>query len=342
MELDFRKQKVLKAVIEEYTLTGEPVGSKRISQLLDISVSPATIRNDMAALFEMGMLEQPYTSAGRVPSHMGYRYYIDHLMQQEPLSQMQQAEIQAMFNVMNPDPDRLLADAAAMLAQRTGCAAIAATSTPDAVRVQRIELIPAAPRTVIIMVIASNGVIKSRVCRVMFQVTPNVCEFFTSFANSRLEGRTLQEISQSYINSVAFALGEYSQMFTSLLASIYDLCQEIYGGQFYTKGEVNLLRQPEMKDEAGDLLLLLADKHRVLELLPHGPGAIHITVGKENSRPELSTAAVAFARFDIGGSRCGSIGLVGPVRLPYSNLVPYLDYFAKTLGELLGSTFQQS
>ena len=192
LELDSRKQKILKAIIEEYTRTGEPVGSKRISALLDIVASPATIRNDMAILFEMGLLEQPHTSAGRVPSHMGYRYYIDHLMQ-------------PMFNVWDPDPDKLLADAAQALADYTHCAAISSTSTPPQVCVRRIELIPAGERTVIIMVIASNGAVKSKVCRVNFSVNQEICKFFTSFANARLAQRSLNEISSSYINSVAYS-----------------------------------------------------------------------------------------------------------------------------------------
>ena len=232
MELDSRKQKILKAIIEEYTRTGEPVGSKRISALLDIVASPATIRNDMAILFEMGLLEQPHTSAGRVPSHMGYRYYIDHLMQPSPISPNEIAAMQAMFNVWDPDPDKLLADAAQALADYTHCAAISSTSTPPQVCVRRIELIPAGERTVIIMVIASNGAVKSKVCRVNFSVNQEICKFFTSFANARLAQRSLNEISSSYINSVAYSFGDYSEVFTTLLSAIYSLCKEINDGQF--------------------------------------------------------------------------------------------------------------
>ena len=127
MDLDLRKQKILKAIIEEYTETGEPVGSKKISQLLDINVSSATVRNDMAALFEMGFLEQPHTSAGRVPSHLGYRYYLDNIMESHSLTDFEQASIQAMFNVANPDPERLLEDAAQALANFTHCASLFST-----------------------------------------------------------------------------------------------------------------------------------------------------------------------------------------------------------------------
>ena len=248
MELDNRKQKILKAIIEEYTRTGEPVGSKRIAGLLDISVSPATIRNEMASLFEQGYLEQPHTSAGRVPSHLGYRYYLDNLMLPSPISPMEMAAIEAMFNVGDPDPDKLLSDAAQALADYTHCAAISSASMPPEVFVKRIELIPAAERTVIIMVIASNGSVKSKVCRVSFSVTQEICRFFTSFANGRLAGRSLNEISAAYINSVAYSFGDYTEVFTTLLSAIYSLCKEMGDGQFCTKGVTNLLRYDEMKD----------------------------------------------------------------------------------------------
>ena len=260
MELDSRKQKILKAIIEEYTRTGEPVGSKRISALLDIVASPATIRNDMAILFEMGLLEQPHTSAGRVPSHVGYRYYIDHLMQPSPISPNEIAAMQAMFNVWDPDPDKLLADAAQALADYTHCAAISSTSTPPQVCVRRIELIPAGERTVIIMVIASNGAVKSKVCRVNFSVNQEICNFFTSFANARLAQRSLNEISSSYINSVAYSFGDYSEVFTTLLSAIYSLCKEINDGQFCAKGVTNLLGYEELRDYSRDLLVMLGHR----------------------------------------------------------------------------------
>ena len=115
MELDARKERVLGAIVETYIHTGQPVGSKWVAQQLGGQVSPATIRNDMAALFDMGLIEQPHTSSGRIPSHLGYRVYIDRLMPQTPLSQEEKARINAIFNVLNPDPDRLLEDAAKVL-----------------------------------------------------------------------------------------------------------------------------------------------------------------------------------------------------------------------------------
>ena len=128
MELDERKRRVLSIIADLYTKTGEPVGSKVVALYLDSAYSPATIRNDMAALFDLGLLEQPHTSAGRVPSHLGYRVFVDELMQVKPVSGKLRDSIEAMFNIRDPDPDKLLQDAAKALSEITGCAVKASTS----------------------------------------------------------------------------------------------------------------------------------------------------------------------------------------------------------------------
>ena len=192
MKLDIRKLKILTAIVETYIDTGEPVSSKILAQQLGFSVSSATIRNDMAALFEMGLLEQPHTSAGRVPSHLGYRVYVDQLMHCKPLSEEERREIDALFNVRDPDPDKLLEDAAQALADYTNCATVSTTITPKTVLVKRVEIVPAGTRTVVVLVIATNGVIKNKVCRVDFRVTGEIVEFLNQFANGRLVGRSVK------------------------------------------------------------------------------------------------------------------------------------------------------
>ncbi len=340
MELDSRKQKILRAIIEEYTASGEPVGSKRICSLLDIQVSPATVRNDMAQLFDMGMLEQPHTSAGRVPSHLGYRYYLDHLLDPSELTAWDMANIEAMFNVANPDPDRLLEDAAQALANFTGCASIFSTSTPQDVCVKKIELIPANDRTVIIMVIASNGVIKNKLCRMPFSVSREMCDFFTRFANERLAGRSLNDIAMHFSSSVSFGAEDYSAAFNALLSAIYELCREISNGQFYSKGHTNLLAYEELKEAVGDLLIFLSKPKEVRNLIPQQGNDVQVIVGKENNRMELSESSVVITRYRIGKERCGTIGLIGPVRMNYAKLIPRMQCFANLLSELLSESME--
>ncbi len=341
MKLDIRKLKILTAIVETYIDTGEPVSSKILAQQLGFSVSPATIRNDMAALFEMGLLEQPHTSAGRVPSHLGYRVYVDQLMHCKPLSEEERREIDALFNVRDPDPDKLLEDAAQALADYTNCATVSTTITPKTVLVKRVEIVPAGTRTVVVLVIATNGVIKNKVCRVDFRVTGEIVEFLNQFANGRLVGRSVNDISQWYINSISVTLGDYSQLFIPVLATIYELCREINDGQFYTSGGANLLNYKELADIARDLLSAMANREQLLGVIGSKSDAVFITIGKENNQSELTDTSVVVTKYRIGEQNSGAIGVIGPVRMDYAKLIPHLEYFSQTLGKLLAETFEQ-
>lgn len=335
-----RQKAILAAIVETYSKTGEPVSSKLLSGQLQFQASPATIRAEMAWLFDMGYLEQPHTSAGRVPSHMGYREYIDALMTCQPLTQEEKDEIDSLFNVRNPDPDKLLGDAADALSDYTGTAAITSSITPSTVRVKRVELIAATANTVVILLIATNGVIKNKVCRVDFVVTTELLDFFNKFANSRLAGRSLSNISSNYINSVSVTLGEYSRIFTDILIAIYDLCREINDGQYYVSGGTKLLDYSEMSKMSRDLLIMLERRDQLQNLFGISAPDFKILIGKENATMELAGSSLVVTHYNIGGERAGTVGLIGPVRLDYAKIIPHLEYFAKTLGELLAETFE--
>lgn len=341
MELDARKLRILAAITETYLATGEPVGSKLIAVMLGGEVSPATVRNDMAALFDMGLLEQPHTSAGRIPSHHGIRIFIDRLMKSQPLSSAERREIDALFNRRNPDPDRLVEDAAKALADYTSCAAISTTLYKQSAYVRKIELIPATGRTVVILLIASNGMIKNKVCRVDFNLTPKVVDFFTSFANSRLAGRGINEITAEYINSMSFSLGEYTDIFTPLLTAIYDICREASDGRVYYSGESNLLEYDELRQVANRLFRVLDSREDMMSIIERDPQQMGVSIGRENQRMELNDSTVIISHYKIGEDSLGAIGLIGPVRMDYARLIPHLEYFSSMLGKLLNATLQE-
>ncbi|MEG0899495.1 MAG: heat-inducible transcriptional repressor HrcA [Oscillospiraceae bacterium] len=340
MQTDNRKMKVLATIIETYISTGEPVGSKSVANMLDNEVSSATIRNDMAGLFEMGLLEQPHTSAGRMPSHLGYRMYVDDLMTLHNLSQEDESTLDAMFNVRNPDPDKLLEDAAIALSKLTGCATVSSTITPRSVKVKKVEIISAGMTTVVMILMASNGVIKNKVCRVDFVVTNQILEFFKTFCNSILVGQSIQDISANFLNSVAISLGEYSRVFTPLLENINELCSEIAGGQYYAAGQNNLLAYDELSPMAYELLNLLSNKKDMQSVIDTCPHDTALTIGKENSRMELATASVFITKYNIGDHTTGALGIIGPMRIDYAKIIPYLDYFQAKLSKLLSDVYE--
>lgn len=330
---------ILEAVVEQFVETGEPVGSKFVADAMQKAVSSATIRNDMALLEEAGYLGQLHTSSGRVPTHMGYRLYIDEMMKTRPLTAVEQAEIDALFNIRNADPDQLLEDAAVALAEVTRLATISTTMIPATVTVRHIEIIPAGARTVVILLIASSGVIKNKVCRVDFNVTQPIVDFFVSFADTRLVGRSLEEITSSYISGVSVSLGEYARLFMPVFAALYDLVREINEGQYFTKGITNLLEYAELTSGAYELLSFIERRKEMLDLIGSNDTPIQILIGHESATSQLAESSVIIARYNIGQSAAGAIGIVGPTRMDYAKLIPHLEYFAATLGKLLSETY---
>ena len=338
MELDPRKSRILTCVVESYIRTGEPIGSKMIAAMLEETVSSATVRNDLAYLSEQGYIEQPHTSAGRIPTHRGLRYHLDHLMKPQPLEDAARGEIDALFNYCDPDPDRVLEGATRMLAKETGCFAISTTISRQSLFVKRIEIIPATAHTVVILLLCSNGMVKNKVCRVNFNLTPNVVDFFQSFANGRLAGRSLNEITAQYINSMAFTLGEHTDIFAPLLAAIYELCREACEGALYRSGTGNLLEHPELRNVADRLYRLLDSREEMLRIIGSRENDLFVSVGRENARPEMENSSMIVARYRIGEDSIGALGLVGPVRMDYARLIPHVEYFANMLSRMLSDT----
>ncbi len=342
MDLDNRKQRILSAIVETHIATGEPVGSKAVAAILEGKVSSATVRNEMAVLFDQGLLEQPHTSAGRVPSHLGYRLYLDELMREKPLTDREKQEIEALFNLRDPDPDRLLEDAARTLAEYTGCAVISTTLTRESARVRKIEIIPATDHTVVILLITSNGMVKNKACRVDFVLTPKILEFLQTFANGHLAGRSINEVTTAYLSSVAFTLGKgYVDIFSPVLTTLYELCRECCDGRIYRSGTSNLLEYEDLRRVANQLFRVINSREAVLELIDREEEGIRVFVGKENPNSGFADSSVIISRYPIGQDNTGAMGLVGPIRMDYARVIPHLEYFSQTLGRLLEATLEE-
>jgi len=333
-----RKLQILAAVAERFIETGEPVSSKYVAQLMNNEFSSATIRNDMATLEEIGWLDHMHTSSGRVPTHQGYRTYIDKVMHEIPLSSVEKSKIDALFNVRNADPDKVLEDAAASLAELTGMAVISATLQHSTVEIKKIEIIPAASRTMVIMMITSTGLVRNKVCRVDFDVTDAIVDFFTKFANATLVGKSVDEITTSYLNSVSVSLGEYAKLFVPMFAALYELVKEIDEGQYVAKGAINLLDYLELSNTSNELLKFLEKKKGVLDVINSNIEKT-VYVGRECMTGQLADSSVLVSRFDIGNSATGVLAVIGPVRMNYAELLPRVNYFASTLGRLLNTTY---
>ena len=335
MELDARKQKILAAVIEQYIETGEPIGSKNLLNALDFSVSSATIRNEMAALSEMGYLEQPHTSAGRIPSQKGFRFYLDMLIELQPISEAEMRFIDDVFKNSDVDPQKLIGNAGHLLADITNCAAIAATPSAERSIISRIEILPVSSKTFLLLMVTSSGAMKNRICRTDFEVSVEALEFFVRFINEKFKGIELDTVTTPFIQTLAVSMGQYSLLLTPLLYNLFELAREISSGVVMLEGEANLLNHKELDVIARDLLKLLSNPNEFLSLVPPSHEGVNVIIGSELSAPILKDTSVLVTRYNIAGDLAGTIGIIGPTRINYAKIIPHIEYFAKVLGRIL-------
>jgi len=336
MDLNERKQKILSLVIERYIRTGEPVGSKALCEMLDNTVSSATIRNEMSELAESGYLEQPHTSAGRVPSQQGYRYYVDNLMGRRELAEEERVRIRSLVATEYSDPDKLIEAACAALAQLTGCAAVSTTPAGEAAAIKKVEAVVIGRRTAMIMLLTTNGILKSRACRPDAELNEDAAEAFYNLVNKHFIGLPVSEVSLGMIQTLAASLGEKAFSVAPLLVTLAELARESAETGVRLRGQNNLLSHREYYGNAAELLRFLSGKEPLTRLMAEHSGApLNISIGSENVYPEMVNSSMILSKYAIDGAEDGSIGIIGPTRIDYARLIPNIEYLTRVVSGLL-------
>ncbi len=335
MELNERKQKILAAVIELYVETGEPVGSKLLSSKLGLGLSSATIRNEMSELAAMGFLEQPHTSAGRIPSHMGYRYYVDRLMGKLQLDDNQRRRIEAGVTLKEGDPERLLEKAGEVLADLTNCATVSTMPGGEGVLIRRVEMVPVGARTAMLVLLTTGGVIRSRICRLDNELENSTIETFYNLSAAQLNGKPVTSINTAMLQTLAASLGPEALTMLPLLAAVADLAAEAEDTEILLEGQSNLLNHRDYEGTAFELLEFLNKAKPLNHLISSSKNELDIHIGKENLYRQLEKSSVILARYTIGIKEGGAIGLIGPTRIDYSKIIPSVKYLTDLVGKLL-------
>lgn len=346
MDLSERKKKILSALIERYIATGEPVGSKALLEALDMSVSSATIRNELKELDEMGFLEQPHTSAGRVPTGQGYRYYVDHLMSRFELPEGEKRLIQNRLQNVSGDSQKVLETAGSMLAEMTGCAAVSTTPCDEAAVVRRVELVPIGTRTAMIVMITSSGIIKSRVCKCVSEITTPMAECFYNIVAENFLGKPASSMHIAKIQTLAVSLGDKALAMTPLLVALCDLAQMTERTEMLLEGQSNLLHYKEYDRDVYKLLDFLRREEPLYHLFstsakPANADEPNVLIGKENCFRELQNSSMIFNSYRIGGRDSGTMGLIGPTRVDYARLIPSLKYLTEIVGNILSDSAEE-
>ncbi|MEG0570762.1 MAG: heat-inducible transcriptional repressor HrcA [Oscillospiraceae bacterium] len=331
--MDERKCKILQAVIDEYIKTGEPVGSNSLIKQLNMPVSSATVRNDMVLLEKLGYLEQPHTSAGRVPTHLGYRYYINNLMTPKQLTTKEKTLIDTLLLQNDITADSVVENAVNVLADLTKMTVITSSKIPIFSMITRVEVIPAGRRLYALLIITSTGTIKNKICRLEFDLTYEQLNFFEKFINDTLTGVNIDSLNPAMLQNIAVALGSYMISLSPLLHEVYKLTEEINKTTINFTGEQNLLSQKSF--HANEVVDLLNHKNELEGLLSTALDGISIVFGNENDSFAISNSSMIMSPYSIGSQKGGSFGLIGPARIDYAKVIPYVEYFSKSVTKIL-------
>ncbi len=342
MELSERKKKILRAIVDQYVRTAEPVGSKAVAAMPDMDFSSATIRNEMAELTTLGLLEQPHTSAGRVPSAAGYRLYVDELMLDYRLSVDETKSInQAMQMKMN-EFDKAISQIGKLVSQMTNLPAYAVASAARAVTVKRFDLILADANSFILVVMLSSNQVRNKLIQLPLTVDEQDLKLLSAVLNASLTDMDADSITPDVLARVSRSAGNAASLVPVILDFTMQLLREQHS-EVYMTGQARLLNQPEYRDvdKAQEILSTLDEE--VISNLPatlSSTGKTQILVGAENVAHELRDSSVVVTKFDIGDGMQGMIGVVGPTRMDYAQITARLSYFAENLGKMFSKSQQ--
>lgn len=338
MDLSGRKKKILAAVVEEYIRTAEPVGSKTVAQTADLGCSSATIRNELAELASMGYLEQPHTSAGRVPTPQGYRMYVNELMHRQKLSLEETEEINRSLNEKLRELDHLVSNVGALASSLTNYPAMAIAAPPPAT-IKRFDLIYIDANTFIIVAMMSNNTVKNKLVRLPVSVGQDMIQRLSSVFNANFTDVTEERITPILIRSTERAVDDTMGL-TGVIASFaLEILSESQEAKTCVTGTNRLLSQPEFQDpaKAHELMSYLSDARHLHDLdAIDCDGDVKVLIGPENVAEELRDSSVVLASYDMGGETKGLIGVVGPTRMDYSTVAAKLSLIAQALSQRLG------
>ena len=338
MELTERKKKVLRSVVDLYIRTAEPVGSKAITELPDMNYSSATIRNEMADLTAMGYLEQPHTSAGRVPSAAGYRLYVDELMADYRLSIDETKSISNAIEEKMQQVDKLVERVAKLVSQATDLPAISVASRQGGATVSRFELILAGPGSVILVMMLSNDEVVNKLIKLPVALEDTDLKLLTAVLNATMTELDADSMDQLLLERVMRSAGAAASLVPIVLEFTVTTLKRQSSTNMAVAGQMRLLGQPEYRD---------VDKaQRLMEALVNLPAVMQnangtkVLVGPENVARELKDTSVVMTKFDIGDGMQGMIGVVGPTRMDYAKVTARLSYFAESLSKMFAKPDQ--
>ena len=339
--LNERSRQILQAIIEDYTASGEPVGSRAVVRRAALSLSPATVRNVMADLEEMGYLYSPHTSAGRVPTEEGYRFYLASLLQVRELSFSEQAQIRRDYHFQDLQTDERLREAGRLLSATSHYTGIVMVPRFTSTVFRRVEFVSLAATKLLVVFITQSGMVQHKLIEVAEPLNRSQLDEATNYLNREFSGMTLQEMKVRIAEEILQERALYDQLQRRALLLSSQALREELGGQVYIEGASNILDQPEFADldkmrrllrafEQKSLLAELLDKTQQVE-------GVQIFIGSQDEYSEIEGCSLVTASYSSRYGTIGTLGIIGPTRMPYSMIIPLVDYTARLVSDILSS-----
>lgn len=340
MELTQRKRQILRAIVEAYIATAEPVGSKAVAQYAQMDVSSATIRNEMADLTELGLLEQPHTSAGRIPSPAGYRLYVNELMGEHQLTLQETQRINDALNLKMEELDRVIDRAGKVLSQISDYPVFTLSAGKDRGTVKRYDLLMVEENAFIAVVMTDSSVVKNKLIRLPEALSDTQLQLLSTVLNSSFTALTLEEMEEALSRMRAHSAPGAFELIALVVDFAVEVLSDLRRKTLHTTGVTHLLEHPEYRslDKAKPLMRCLTDENDITRLpIPmEGKQNMNILIGPENVNEAFKDTSVVMASYDIGDNMRGVIGVVGPTRMDYAKVTARLSYFADSLTRMFG------
>ena len=335
MSIDARKERILRAIIEDYVLTAMPVGSRTISRKYETSLSSATIRNEMSDLEELGYLAQPHVSAGRVPSFKAYRLYVDALLREGQVPEDPTAR--AFFNQRVHQVEDVITSAAQAISEFTRYTALVMMPKQLDLRVATLQLIPMPRGSALLVVITDTGAVRDTVIRVSESLDGDALYAISRMLTERLAGRTLQEV-QEMLGAYSRQMGGDAQVIRGIADLASQMEKQSATDTIVVGGRSNILNYPEYSDveKARAFLAFLEEKDKLMALLPGQNAAFSVRIGPETGMPEMADCSVVTASYQVGAGHHGFVGVIGPARMPYGRVLSALSAMVGALSDMLG------
>ncbi len=335
MAMDDRKQRIMTAIVTLYATAGEPVGSHLLSRSIDLSVSSATLRNEMAALTKLGLLEQPHTSAGRVPTAKGYRYYVDHLMHTPAgLPSPVRQKMEKLAGSLDYDPEKLARGAAVSLADFLGHAVIATTPLAKDLHIAHYEVLQVGRYTAAVLAVTVAGGVLTRVAKVDFELGREDIRQLAAALNAHLRFVSEADVAPSLIREMVDGLGEAGPRSWPVLSAALALLAEAGKPSIYFEGQKHLLQWPELENGMRGLLELAGSHERVEQLLENDSEGTMVQFGDEMERP-IPGLCIVSRHYPAGGGLTGALAVLGPTRMNFGEVIPALEYFSQLMGRAI-------